>query len=118
MDQTSILLKLQTSHRQLQTSHRQLQTSHRRVQKSHRQIADGDRRVTDESQTTTDESQMSHRRLRRKVFLNTFIKHYFQKEYGFQMPLRKDGFYLKKESLRFDVYQSDGNSPTQEIRQF
>ena len=46
--------------------------------------------TTDESQTTTDESQASHRRLRRiipKVFLNTFIKHYFQKGHGFQMPL-------------------------------
>ena len=45
-----------------------------------------DERVTDKSQTTTDESQTSNRRLRRiipKIFLNTFIKHYFQKGYGF-----------------------------------
>ena len=63
--------------------------------------------ATDESQTTTDESQMSHGWLRQiilKVFFNAFIKHYFQKGYGFQVPLSKGGFYLRKESLRFDVY--------------
>ena len=53
----------------------------------------------DESQTTTDESQISHGRLRQiipKVFFNTFIKHYFQKGYGFQMPPMKRWFLLKK----------------------
>ena len=63
--------------------------------------------TTDESQTTTDESQTSQKRLRwiiPNVFLNTFLKHYFQKGYGFQIPLWRDGFYLKKESLRFGVY--------------
>ena len=53
------------------------------------------------------ELQTSHRRLRRiilKCFLNIFIKNYFPKEYGFQMPLWKGGFYLKMESLRFEVY--------------
>ena len=70
--------------------------------------------TTDESQMTTDESQTSHKQLQTnhrrprriipKVFLNTFIKHYFQKGYGFQMPPWKGGFHLKKESLRFDTY--------------
>ena len=31
----------------------------------------------------------------------------------FQLLLWKVGFYLKKESLRFDVYESDGHSPWQ-----
>ena len=51
---------------------------------------------TDESQTTTDKSQTSHRRLQRKFFLNTFIKHYFQKGYSFQMHLWQGDFYLKR----------------------
>ena len=64
----------QTSHRRLvrtidesQTSYRQLQTSHRWLQTSHR-------RVTDELQI----------QITPKVFSDTFIKHYFQKGYGFQ----------------------------------
>ena len=142
MSEKRSLLKLQTSHRWVETSHRRVLKSDRRVTNKYRRVTDNYRRVTDESQTsidelqtTTDESQTSHRwvetshkplqtshrRLRRiipKVFLNTFIKHFFQKGYGFQMPLWKGGFYLNKESLGFDVYQSDGNSPTQEIRQF
>ena len=82
----------QTSTDQSQTTTDQSHMNHRRLQTSHR-------RVTDESQTTTDKSKTSHRRLRRiimKVSLNTFIKHYFQKGYGFQMPLWKGGFYLKR----------------------
>ena len=74
---------------------------------NHRRATDDYRRVRDEPQTTTDESQTSHGRLRgiiQKVFLNAFIKHYFQKGYGFQMPLWKGVFYLKEESLRFDDY--------------
>ena len=113
--------ELQTSHRRVINDYRQLQTSHRRVTKDYR-------RVTDESQTTTDESQTSHKRLQtshrrviddyrrvtdeyRRVtdnydesFREFYWIHYFEKGYGFQVPLRKGGFYLKKESLRFDVY--------------
>ena len=51
---------------------------------------------TDESQTTADKSQTSHRRLQGKFFLNTFIKHYFQKGYSFQMHLWQGDFYLKR----------------------
>ena len=85
------------------------------------------RPVTYESQTAREESKISQSNCRRAtashkpllvshsqitddyhesiwIFYNTFIKYYFQKRYGFQMPLRIGGFYLKKESLRFDVY--------------
>ena len=72
------LLKLQTSHRQLQTSYRRLQTSHRLLQTSHRRVTDDYIRITPQ------------------VFFNTFIKHYFQKGYGFPNAPMKRWFSLKE----------------------
>ena len=95
------------NYRRVTAEYRRVTDDYRRATDDYRRVTDDYRRVTDESQTNTDESQASHRRLRRiipKDFLNRFIKHYFQKKYGFQMPLWKGGYYLKKESLRFDVY--------------
>ena len=56
--------KSQVSHRQVQTTTGKVQTSHRGLQTSHRRV------TVDYIQTTPE------------VFLNTFIKHYFQKGYG------------------------------------
>ena len=89
-----------TKHRQIkiitkttdesQTTHRRVTDDSQTTTDESQTTTDESQTTTDESQTTTDESQASHRRLRRiipKVFLNTFIKHYFQKGHGFQMPL-------------------------------
>ena len=87
-------------------SHRRLQTSYRWVTDDCRIVTSKSQTATDKSQTTTDKSQASpkqlqtsHRRLQQiilKVFLNTFVKNYFQNRHGFQMPLWKGGFLLKK----------------------
>ena len=66
----------------------------------YRRVTGDYRRVTDESQMTTDESQTSHKRQQTShiqlptnlplSFLNTFIKHYFQKGYGFpNVPMKR-----------------------------
>ena len=100
------------------TSHRRITDDYRRVTDESQTISENYRRVTDELQTTTDKSQVttdepqtSHRRvtdyyiqITPKVFSDTFIKHYFQKGYGFQTLLWEGGFYLKAESLELDVY--------------
>ena len=80
------------SYRRVADDYRRVTDDYKRVTDEYRRVTNDYRRVTDESQTTTDKSQTSHRRLWRiipKVFLNTFTKHYFQKGYGFQMPLWK-----------------------------
>ena len=93
----------QASHRRLQTSHRWLQTSPRRVTDDYRQATNNYRRVSDESQRNHSTTFFEY------IYKNTI----FRKDMVSQMLLWKGGFYLKKESLDFDVYQSDGNSSWQ-----
>ena len=71
--------------RRLQTSQRRLQTSHRWLQTSHKQVINNCRRVAD-----------NYIRITPKIFLNTFIKHSFQKRYGFSNTLMKKWFLLKE----------------------
>ena len=64
-------------------------------------------KTTDESQTSHKQLKTSHRRvtdnsiqITPKVFLNTFMKHYFQKGYGFPNAPLKKWFLLKEGKSR------------------
>ena len=113
-DHIGSLLKLQTSHRRIQMSHRRLQASHRRLQTGHRWLQTSHRRLQTSHrwlQTNHKQLQTSHRRvtddyiqITPKVFLNTFIKHYFQKGYGFPNAPMKRWFLLKEGKSRIYFY--------------
>ena len=92
------LLKLETIHRRVQTTTDESQTT-----------TDESQMTKDKSHTTTDESQTNHKQLQTshrwvtddyiritpKVFLNIFIKYYFQKGYDFSNAPMKRWFLLK-----------------------
>ena len=82
----------QTSHRRITDDYRRVTDESQTTSENYRRVTDELQTTTDKSQVTTDEPQTSHRRvtdelqiqITPKVFSDTFIKHYFQKGYGFQ----------------------------------
>ena len=69
-------------HRRVTDEYRRVTGGYRRVTDDYRRVTGDYRKVTDESQTTRQVTD-NYIRINPKVFLNTFIKHYFQEGYGF-----------------------------------
>ena len=81
-------------------SDRRVTDDYRRVTDDYRRAIEDYRRVTNNYKQVLRRVTDDNIRITPKVLLNTFLKHYFQKGYGFPNALMKKLFLLKEGKLK------------------